>query len=85
MYNYNIYLDDLAANIEMYDEEFKISGGKNAVIRKASVTSLEKLGNLPMAKVAARMEYYSIIGDKNVLEFRINEMDFKSLKKDLKK
>jgi hypothetical protein len=85
MYRYNIHLGDLRGEITVSEEEVAFSGPKNFRVRKGSVTAVEKLNSLPMAKVTAQLEYYDLSGFKNTVEFRMNEIDFRSLRADLSK
>lgn len=60
-------------------------GGRSFKIQASYVSSLELIAKLPLSKVKARMTYYTLMGDKQAIEFNINENDFKALKQNLNK
>lgn len=73
-------------SISLKNNEFTYSlAGRNVRTGLNYVTNVEFLESLPLSKVSARVTFLSMMGDKQSVEFVINENDFRALKQNIGK
>lgn len=85
MTKYNISDGENLGYVEVSGDKLTYSLGKMFDTRTNYVQSVEKLQDLGLNKVKAKLTYYSLMADLRTVEFIMNANDLQGLKKTLGK
>ncbi len=85
LFSFGVSLGKSRGLLDITEDAVLLNVGSTHTIKKSYVASLQKKADCALNKVAVIFEYYDIFGNKEQIELVLNQQDFLSLKKILRK
>ncbi len=84
---YTVYFGSAPGRISMYSDGIVIRNGKrDTPVRSNYVEQVTRLaGDALLGKVSVELSYFDMFGNREAVEVRMRENDYRALKKDLGK
>ena len=77
---FNIITSEGNGSISFDGDEVVMDFGRKMKTKKSYLSTVDKLEDLPLARVRVRLSYYDAFGSPEEKEFAMNETEYRALK-----